>query len=296
MKLQKMNARRISLWTTIILAALVMFTGRTIANAGLTPVCESNQTSEFHAFMVVARYYRSEFEVGGNSLNDVQELRQLMISLGVTPDNITILYDGAVPFDCLPTRENIEAQYRIFLDGLSEESIAFCYFSGFGFDDSEERCFFAPIDYRFDKSSNDSALSVNDMIDQLSASKARYKFFCFDFQRAYASDVLDDIVNDDNEENAGYPQERVNASFLDATRDVLHELFSKATSRCDDGTTLVATLSFINRRRWIEKILAPCSERSTDLGITLDPEVGDVFFILAHPKEGKRTTFNILKR
>ena len=133
-----------------------------------TDKLSSTSVTEWRAFLVSVKDYRH----GINSLeftdNDVEDIRRSLITLGVKPDNIVVMRKSDPDFNMVPTKENIEEQFQLFVDSLTENSVAFCYLSGHGFNvdrpgSTTPMSYFAPIDARLKATITDQVASRRGM-------------------------------------------------------------------------------------------------------------------------------------
>ncbi len=66
--------------------------------------------------------------------NDIQELRDILISIGFPPTHVVCMYDGVANTDYVPSRQNIVRQLELRLSLASqEEDLVLIAFSGHGF-------------------------------------------------------------------------------------------------------------------------------------------------------------------
>ena len=145
----------------------------------------TTSSRDWRVFLVAVRDYKENISRLKFTESDVDALRELFIKIGTPPENITILSKTLPAHDYYPSKENIMSQFDKFLQSLDENSVAFVYFSGHGFNafsNGSEKSYFAPID--FDRSRSDyekTAICLNDdVLSRLSNSKARFRWLCVD--------------------------------------------------------------------------------------------------------------------
>ena len=178
-----------------------------------------SSANEWRVFLVSSKDYRKGIGALAYTDADVEDLRLSFIKLGVKPDNIIVMRKSDPDFNMVPTKDNIERQFNLFVGGLTENSVAFCYLSGHGFNvkesgESNPRSYYAPIDAQLEltvlesgkserglaagaiESTSESlrrtSISIDDMLEKLSNSRAKFKWLsvdaCCDYLESRAVD------------------------------------------------------------------------------------------------------------
>lgn len=144
----------------------------------------SDALADWHVFLVATNYYPEGIEKLRYAEADVDEFHRTFISLGVKEENITILKPSNYKDpDKMPSKGALLRSYRRFLNGLTENAVAFVFLSGHGFCEEDEagkmRSFYVPYDCYSDEL-DAKKVSIDDMMEDLATSKARFKWICVD--------------------------------------------------------------------------------------------------------------------
>ena len=159
----------------------------------------SSSVANWHVFLVAVKDYNEDISPVLYTDDDVQALYERFIKFNVPPENILILSKSQRAHNYYPTKDHIITEFKRYLSRLDENSIAFVYFSGHGFNDKiegEEKSFFAPID--FERSSSDAAKGAiclnDDILAELAKSDAPFSWLCVDACCSYLSRKRDSDV------------------------------------------------------------------------------------------------------
>ena len=144
----------------------------------------SDALADWHVFLAATNHYPERIVPLKYAEADVDELAKVFKSLGVKDENITILKPSNFEFpDRMPTKESLLRSYEKFIAGLTERSVAFVFLSGHGFSekgkDGNEISYYVPYDCYWDKL-DDKKISIDMMMENLSTSRARFKWLCVD--------------------------------------------------------------------------------------------------------------------
>ena len=144
----------------------------------------SDALADWHVFLAATNHYPERIVPLKYAEADVDELAKVFKSLGVKDENITILKPSNFEFpDRMPTKESLLRSYEKFIAGLTERSVAFVFLAGHGFSerkkDGEELSYYVPYDCYWDKL-DDKKISIDMMMENLSTSRARFKWLCVD--------------------------------------------------------------------------------------------------------------------
>lgn len=128
-----------------------------------------SSANEWRVFLVSSKDYRKGIGALAYTDADVEDLRLSFIKLGVKPDNIIVMRKSDPDFNMVPTKDNIERQFNLFVGGLTENSVAFCYLSGHGFNvkesgESNPRSYYAPIDAQLELTVPESGKSERGLV------------------------------------------------------------------------------------------------------------------------------------
>ncbi len=148
-------------------------------------------TTSWRVFLVGVNDYTSSIADLCYAESDVDALAERFRELGVARENITVLKGSNTDFYEAASSTAIKLRYQEFLESLDSNSIAFVFFSGQAFD--VNGVYLAPSDFRLDRIA-ETSLSVDDMIDQLGASSAKFKLFCADIARTGLPSSHDELV------------------------------------------------------------------------------------------------------
>lgn len=98
---------------------------------------ESDTLAEWHVFLVATNNYYDPNDPRLSRLRyaeaDADSFEKIFKALGVKDENITVLKSSNPDYFASTSKESIEKGYQRFLNGLTEESIAFVFLSGHGF-------------------------------------------------------------------------------------------------------------------------------------------------------------------
>ena len=140
--------------------------------------------AEWHVFLVATNNYSQSTGPLKNAENDVDELAKIFSSLGVKDENLIVLKSSNKDPSTMTFATPITRKYGQFIEGLTENSIAFVYLVGHGFTDVKDGAsYYAAQDFE-EAYPNEARISINDMMKQLSDSKARFKWLCVDACRS----------------------------------------------------------------------------------------------------------------
>ena len=148
-------------------------------------------STNWRVFLVGVNDYTSSIADLRYAESDVDALAERFRELGVARENITVLKGSNTDFYEAASSTAIKLRYQEFLESLDSNSIAFVFFSGQAFD--VNGVYLAPSDFRLDRIA-ETSLSVDDMIDQLGASPAKFKLFCADIARTGLPSSHDELV------------------------------------------------------------------------------------------------------
>ena len=142
----------------------------------------SDTLAEWHVFLVATNNYYDPDDPNLPALRyaeaDADSLEKIFKALGVKDENITVLKSSNQSYFTRSNKESIKEGYQRFLDGLTEKSIAFVFLCGHGFGE-KTRSYYLPEDCTI-KNRNEKKISIDDMMAELAASKARFKWMCVD--------------------------------------------------------------------------------------------------------------------
>ncbi len=134
---------------------------------------------EKYAFLVAASHYDAEVTSLLYTGNDVDDLKKRLLELGFREENIVVLRSG-IDFGAVPTKEHIENSYRRFLSRVQPGDLVFVYLSGHGLQLADsDVSYFAPVDVKL-KDIENTAVSINAMMTQLSDSPAEFRWMIVD--------------------------------------------------------------------------------------------------------------------
>lgn len=143
---------------------------------------ESGTLAEWHVFIVATNNYYDPDDPNLFALRyaeaDADSLEEIFKALGAKDENITVLKSSNQSYFTRSNKESIEKGYRRFLNGLTEKSIAFVFLCGHGFGD-KTRSYYLPEDCTIENR-DEKKISIDDMMTDLAASKARFKWMCVD--------------------------------------------------------------------------------------------------------------------
>ena len=141
---------------------------------------QTEAMAEWRVFLAATNIYTSEIGKLRYAENDVDELVKIFRALGVKEENLIVLKSSNEDPYKTTSQRSIELNYKRFISGLTENSIAFVFLSGHGFTDANGTgSYYAPKDFIYDYF-DETKISINDMMTQLSESKARFKWLCVD--------------------------------------------------------------------------------------------------------------------
>ncbi len=136
-------------------------------------------TKEKYAFLVAASHYDADVTSLLYTGNDVDDLKKRLLELGFREENIVVLRSG-IDFGAVPTKEHIESSYSRFLSRVQPGDLVFVYLSGHGLQLAEsDVSYFAPVDVKL-KDIENTAVSINAMMSELSDSPAEFRWMIVD--------------------------------------------------------------------------------------------------------------------
>ncbi len=140
---------------------------------------KSETMAEWRVFLVATNNYTEGMQLACPE-NDVDELAMIFKNLGVKDENLIVLKSTNTDPYKMTTERSIKLNYKRFIDGLTPNSIAFVYLVGHGFTESEGKGSFYMAQDFVDEYADQTKISIDDMMAQLSESKARFKWLCVD--------------------------------------------------------------------------------------------------------------------
>ena len=151
---------------------------------------KTDSLAEWRVFLAATNHYPEGIKDLHCAEADVDELLRVFKALGVKDGNITVLKSTNTDPYKMPLKSSFDEKYDDFLNSLTKESIAFVFLSGHGFCEDEDdgngkttRSYYAPSDFRR-KNKDEKKISIDDMMERLEASPARFKRLCVDACRS----------------------------------------------------------------------------------------------------------------
>lgn len=210
--------------------------------------------ANWHVFIVATNDYPSGVPSLECTLEDAREMRKLFLEHGVPEKNITLLLSSEL--EGLPYKEssshNIKSSFTEFCNSLGENSGAFVFFSGHGFVDGNTKQWnYAPKNIR--KGAPSTYVPIQEIMDELSESKARFKWVCVDACRNPYKFTDDDLDGETANSVSGLASRDMEArDVVDATQlpqGVVHMFSCRNGQKSWENPDLkhgYFTLSFIN--------------------------------------------------
>ena len=174
-----------------VLALAAFFGAQTIVAADPPEV-----KTKVKAFLVGTDYYPNLKQLYGCS-NDVDAFSAVLASWNVDLQQSVVLTSRhGDPAEKQVGKAEIEEGFKAFLDGLTSEDVAIVMLTGHGCQIRDEsgdwRTYYAPSEAHFDSEGKnlvvDSLVDLSKMIDQLSMSKAKFKWMIVDACRDTKND------------------------------------------------------------------------------------------------------------
>ncbi|MBR0226273.1 MAG: caspase family protein [Thermoguttaceae bacterium] len=171
--------------TLVALTTILCVATTTLRNEAFAYISfESDESScpyaEWRVFLVGTNDYSGALPDMRFAENDVDEMREHLEELGVPRENMTVLKASNPEFYDSTSSAAIETRFEEYLDSLTEDSVAFVFFSGLGFEDNGP-CY-APHDFRLDRVKR-TRLSFDKIAHELAESPAKFKLLCADIAR-----------------------------------------------------------------------------------------------------------------
>ena len=166
--------------TTALCVATTTLRDEAFASLSSESDKSSSPYAEWRVFLVGTNDYSGELPDTRFAENDVDEMRERLEELGVSRENMTVLKASNSEFYDSTSSGAIETRFEEYLDSLTEDSVAFVFFSGLGFEDNGP-CY-APHDFRLDRF-EETRLSFTDLARRLAESPAKFKLLCADTAR-----------------------------------------------------------------------------------------------------------------
>ncbi len=147
------------------------------------PTTPEAPRAEWRVLLVATNHYPGNLGDLRYAEKDADDLREQFEKIGVPPSNITVLKSSNLDFYKATSKKSIDAAFNRFVSSLTENSVAFVFFSGHGFSLTDEtgklRSYYAAQDFR-NKDDQSTRVSLDDILDRVASSPARFKWICVD--------------------------------------------------------------------------------------------------------------------